>query len=133
MDEHTKARRLAVGLGGVRMALGVGYMLAPRTLGRMTFGPEASNGSELQVTNRILGSRELYLGAATVVTARAKPAVAQKVLAGAAAADAWDAWAALSTKDTSRHAKIVVAAVAVTSTVLALATARTLRRSGHCG
>ncbi|OHU64938.1 hypothetical protein [Mycobacteroides chelonae] len=117
----------------MRIALGVGYMLAPRALGRATFGPAASNGSELQVTNRMLGSRELYLGAATVVAARATPAVAQKVLAGAAAADAWDAWAALATKDTSRHAKIVVAAVALTSTALALVTAGTLRKSGPCG
>ncbi|WP_131821729.1 hypothetical protein [Mycobacteroides chelonae] len=116
-----RAAGLAVLLGGIRVALGLGYMCAPKELGQVTFGADAYNNTpELRFTNRMLGSRELYLGAAIVVASRARSRTVTRILLGAAAADAWDAFAVMSTKGTPTHAKLSVGMVALTASIVEL-------------
>lgn len=117
-----RTNNFATMLGIGRVALGFGYMATPRLVDRASFGSDPDS-PELQVTARMLGAKEVYLGAAIIVAARAKSPFLSMILVAGAIADTWDACAALATHGTSRHTKFAVAGVALTSSLLALATA----------
>ncbi|MVU81937.1 hypothetical protein GPX89_32450 [Nocardia sp. ET3-3] len=117
---------LATALGATRVALGLGYMFAPKAVSRATFGNDI-DGPELRVTNRMLGSREVLIGAATITAAQTNSRHLGRILLGAAAGDAWDALAVLSTKGTTSHAKWAVGAVALTAAAVGAFTGSTTR------
>ncbi|BEK86463.1 hypothetical protein GCM10010198_00970 [Nocardia seriolae] len=108
---------VAMAVGVTRIALGLGYMFAPGTLGRASFGPGVDS-PQLRVTNKMLGSRELLVGAATLTAAQSNSPALGTVLLGAAAADAWDGYSALSTKGASVYAKSAIGAVALTASAI---------------
>lgn len=114
---NSRVGTLATALGVTRVALGLGYMFIPKTLSRASFGPDIDS-PQLRVTNKMLGSREVLLGAATVASARTKSSSLAAILLGGAAADAWDGWSALSTKGTSAYAKTMICGVALTASAI---------------
>lgn len=108
---------LATALGATRVALGIGYLLAPKSLSRASFG-SGVDSPELRFTNTVLGSREILLGTVTLGAARETHGVLGRLLLGGALADAWDAYSILATRGTSAYAKAMVSAVALTASAL---------------
>lgn len=75
-------RRIAVGLGLVRVGLGVSALGMPEAAGAMWIGDGAS-GRDKAVLLRALGGRDLALGAGVLLSARHGDALRRWVLLGA--------------------------------------------------
>jgi hypothetical protein len=97
-----EARDLAVGVAGGRIAIGVVSLLAPGVVGRAMMGPEADSGG-LRSFLRVVGARDLALGAGVVVALH-RDAPAAGWLRASAVADALDAAGCLLARDHLRPA-----------------------------
>ncbi|MFE9575040.1 hypothetical protein ACFYO1_01510 [Nocardia sp. NPDC006044] len=118
---------VATALGATRAVLGIGYMFAPKLLNTLSFGSSADN-APLRIANKMLGSREVYMGATVIAAARANSPILPAILAAGATADAWDSLAAWSTPGTSGSTKLTVSAVALTAAAVGALTASRARR-----
>jgi len=76
------ARRVAIGLGVVRVGLGVTAIAAPETAGTMWIGRGAA-GRDKAVLVRSLGGRDIALGAGVLLAARHGDALRRWALLGA--------------------------------------------------
>ncbi|QIS06224.1 hypothetical protein F5X71_31480 [Nocardia brasiliensis] len=92
-------------------------MFTPKLLNATTFGSK-SDTPELRVTDKMLGVREVLIGAVTLSAAGSDPSVLSRSLLASAAVDAWDAFGALTTRGTSPQAKLSIGVVACTASAL---------------
>jgi hypothetical protein len=107
-----KARDLAVGLAGGRIAIGVVSLLAPRLVGRAMIGPEGdSSGTRLFL--RVVGARDLTLGVGVLVALDRNGAVRAWHRASAVA-DGLDAAGSLLARHHLRRPVFPAATVAAT-------------------
>lgn len=113
---------VATALGTARIVLGLGYMLTPKFLHLTSFGP-GRDTPELQVTSKMLGSREVYMGATVIAAARSRSTALSTLLLAGAMGDAWDAITALKTKNTTIRTKIMVPGVAASAAIVGVLTA----------
>lgn len=124
-----RARTLAEAMSVVRMALGVGALLAPRLTGRMLFTAPAAAGSSA-VAVRMFGGRDLAMGLGTLLALRHDAAGTRGWIEAGALADALDAVAFLADggRTLRRPARIVGGVSALTATAAAPVLTRGLRR-----
>ena len=111
-----KARDLAVGLAGGRVAIGVVSLVAPGLLGRAIMGPEADSGAT-RLLLRVVGARDLALGLGVLVALN-RGAPVRGWLQASAVADALDAAGCLLARHQLRPIVFPAALGAATSGAL---------------
>lgn len=75
-------RRVAIGLGAMRVGLGLAALVLPETAGRAWIG-EGASGRDKAVLVRSLGGRDIALGAGTLLSSRHGGELRRWVLLGA--------------------------------------------------
>jgi hypothetical protein len=111
-----KARDLAVGLAGGRIAIGVVSLLAPGLVGRAMMGPEGDSGG-MRLLLRVLGARDLALGIG-VLGALDRDAPVQAWLRASAVVDGLDAAGSVLARHHLRPTVFPAAAGAATAGAL---------------
>lgn len=116
----TDTRRLGIWLGRVRGAIGVAFLVAPRSVGHLGLGV-AAGGPDGRVYARTMGARELALGLGTAIATAERRGGAGWTSMGAVA-DGLDAAVLLLSRGLGWRARlvgVVAAASAVGHLVLA--------------
>jgi hypothetical protein len=111
-----RARDLAVGLAGGRVAIGVVSILAPGLVGRAMMGPAGDSGGT-RLLLRAVGARDLALGLGVLV-ALDREAPVRRWLRASAVVDGLDAAGCLLARHQLRAVVFPAAAGAATSGAL---------------
>lgn len=111
-----EARDLAVGLAGVRIAIGVVSLVAPGLVGRAMMGSDAESGGT-RLFLRVVGARDLVLGIA-VLAAMDRNAPVHGWLRASAVVDGLDAAGSLLARHHLRPTVFPAAAGAATAGAL---------------
>jgi len=111
-----RARDLAVGLAGGRIAIGVVSLLAPGLVGRAMMGPDADSGGR-RLLLRVVGARDLALGIG-VLAALDRDVPVHGWLRASAAVDGLDAAGSLLARHHLRPTVFPAAAGAATAGAL---------------
>lgn len=113
---QTHARRLALGLAGMRAALGVTALVAPTLAGRPWIGEDAARAGT-RLFGRAMGGRDLALGLGALLAARGGLPVRNWVAAGALADLTDAATTVTSYRLLPRRSRPLVLAVTLGATV----------------
>lgn len=130
-DGAAAGRRMADlavrGIAVARVAIGIGATLAPRLVSRMQFG---ATSPAQTITVRMLGARDLALGAGALLAARRGPPALRGWVEAGGLADAVDALAFLRGGPDSSRRRALTVLVAGGSAVISAWAARTLADQG---
>lgn len=126
MDDDTLAELAdlaARGIAAARVAIGIGATLAPGLVSRLQFG---SDSASQRVTVRMLGARDLALGAGALLAARHGSAGLRGWVEAGALADGVDALAFLRGGRDAARVRSLTVLVAGTSAAVSAWAARAL-------
>lgn len=114
------ARRLALGLAGLRSLLGVGALLAPSLAGKPWIGEDASRPGT-RLFGRSMGGRDLALGLGALLAARHATPIRGWVEAGALADLSDVAATALSFRKLPERSRLLILAASAGAVLAGLA------------